>query len=226
MVQQQFLVKIESIKHITHDVLQIITEKPKQYDFTAGQATKVSINNNDWKDKKESFTFTSIPTNDFLEFTIKTYPLHNGVTNQFLKLKKDDELILHSVFGSISYKEEGLFIAGGAGITPFISIFRYLKSVKQIGNNKLIFANKTKSDIILEKELKSLLGDNFINILSDEDVDGYEYGQISEDFIKANINAVVINTVYICGPPPMMEAVEKQLVHLKIDERQIIKEVF
>jgi len=44
-----------------------------------------------------------------------------------LKLVKEDELILHDVFGAISYMGEGVFIAGGAGITPFISIFRYLK---------------------------------------------------------------------------------------------------
>jgi ferredoxin-NADP reductase len=225
MAQQKFLVKIKSIKHITHDVLQIVTEKPQQYNFTSGQATEVAINNTEWSDEKRPFTFTSIPTDDFLEFTIKTYPLHKGVTNHFLKLNKDDELILHEVFGAISYKEEGVFIAGGAGVTPFISIFRYLKSVKQIGSNKLIFANKTKSDIILEKEFKSLLGDNFINILSEEKVDGYAHGQISEDFLKAYINDSIKN-VYVCGPPPMMEAIEKQLIHLKIDKKHIIKEVF
>ena len=225
MAAQKFIVKIKSIKHITHDVLQIVTVKPKQYNFTSGQATELAINKTEWKDEKRPFTFTSLPTDDFLEFTIKTYPLHKGVTNELLKLKVDDELILHAVFGAIEYKEEGVFIAGGAGVTPFISIFRYLKSVKQIGSNKLIFANKTKGDIILEKEFNSLLGANFINILSDEKVEGYAHGQISEDFIKANYTSSTKN-VYVCGPPPMMEAIEKQLAHLKIDKKQIVKEVF
>jgi ferredoxin-NADP reductase len=225
MKSAKYIVRVKSIKHITPDVLQIVTEKPKQYNFTPGQATEVAINKTDWKDEKRPFTFTSLPADDFLEFTIKTYPEHKGVTNELLKLKVDDELILHAVFGAIEYKKEGIFIAGGAGVTPFISIFRYLKSVKQIGSNKLVFANKTKSDIILEKEFKSLLGANFINILSDEKADGYAHGQISEDFIKANFNRSTKN-VYVCGPPPMMEAIEKQLAHLKIDKKQIIKEVF
>ena len=56
------------------------------------------------------------------------------------------------------YKGEGVFIAGGAGITPFLSIFRYLNSKNEINNNILIFANKTKADIIHEEELKSLAG--------------------------------------------------------------------
>jgi predicted ferric reductase len=79
---KQHLVKIKSIKHITHDVLQIVTEKPKQYNFTPGQATEVSINKPDWKEKKNPFTFTCLPKDDFLEFNIKTYPAHKGVTNK------------------------------------------------------------------------------------------------------------------------------------------------
>jgi len=220
---KQHLVKIKSIKHITHDVLQIVTEKPKQYNFTPGQATEVSINKPDWKEKKNPFTFTCLPEDDFLEFNIKTYPAHKGVTNKLLTLKKDDELILHDVFGAISYKGEGVFIAGGAGITPFISIFRYLHSKNEIGDNKLIFANKKKEDIILSTEFKGLLGKNFINILSDEKVEGYAHGQITEDFLKAYINDTIKN-VYVCGPPPMMEAILKQLSNLRIDKKIITVE--
>lgn len=134
-------------------------------------------------------------------------------------------MVLHEVFGAIAYKGEGVFIAGGAGITPFISIFRYLQSKKEIGNNKLIFANKTKADIILEEEFKKLLGNNFINILSDEKVQGYASGKISEDFIKANSGGIN-QLFYVCGPPPMMSAVEKQLANLQISEESIIKEIF
>jgi len=184
------IVKIKSTELITHDVLKIITEKPPHYNFTPGQATEVSINKPEWKEKKNPFTFTCLPEDDFLEFNIKTYPEHKGVTNELLKLVKEDELILHDVFGAISYMGEGVFIAGGAGITPFISIFRYLKSKNVIGENKLIFANKTKKDIILEQEFKDLLGGNFINILSEEKADGYAYGQITEKFLKANMNVL------------------------------------
>ncbi len=222
---QQHIVKIRSIDKVTHDVLKIVTEKPKKYIFTSGQATEVSINKNGWKDKKNPFTFTCLPEDDYLEFTIKTYPSHKSVTNELLHLKINDELILHDVFGAISYKGEGVFIAGGAGVTPFISIFRYLESKKEIGNNKLIFANKKKNDIILEDEFKKLLGNNFINILSDEKVQGYANGQITQNFIKANSGGIN-KLFYLCGPPPMMEAIEKQLANLHVDKKSIIKEAF
>ncbi len=222
---EQYIVKIKSIEKITHDVLQIVTEKPAEYSFIPGQATEVSINNNEWKEEKRPFTFTCLPHNDYIEFTIKTYPPHKSVTNQLLQLKINDELILHEVFGDIAYKGEGVFIAGGAGVTPFISIFRHLQFTNEIGNNKLIFANKTKADIILEEEFKNLLGKNFINVLSDEKVDGYANGFITEDFLKTNI-ANFNKNFYVCGPPPMMEAIEKILVNLRVDEKLIIKEAF
>ena len=144
---EQHIVKIKSIDHITHDVLRIVTEKPQQYTFTPGQATEVSINKKGWQNEKRPFTFTSLPEDDYLEFTIKTYPSHKSMTNEILRLKKDNELLLHNVFGAINYKGEGIFIAGGAGVTPFISIFRYLHSQNEIGECKLIFANKTDMKI-------------------------------------------------------------------------------
>lgn len=222
---EQHIVQIKSIEKVTHDTLKIVTEKPQQYVFTPGQATEISINKNDWRDEKRPFTFTCLPDNDYLEFTIKTYPDHNGVTNKLLQLNKNDELILHEVFGAIAYKGEGVFIAGGAGVTPFISIFRFLQSKNEVGNNKLIFANKAKSDIILEQEFKNLLGKNFINILSDEKVNGYADGYITEKFLKANITDLK-KKFYLCGPEPMMEAVEKQLLNLGVEAKSIIKEEF
>jgi ferredoxin-NADP reductase len=118
---------------------------------------------------------------------------------------------------------ETVVIAGGAGVTPFICIFRDLHAKNKTGNNKLIFANKTIRDIILTDEFRKLLNKNFINILSDEKAAGYAYGQITEGFLKAHIGNAIKN-VYICGPLPMIDAVEKQLSNLGIGNSAIIKE--
>lgn len=218
-------VKIKVITKITHDVVRIVTEKPLHFTFTPGQAADVSLDKNGWRNQKRPFSFTSLPLNDHLEFTIKVYPSHLGVTNQLPTLQKDQELILHHVFGAIAYKGEGLFIAGGAGVTPFISIFRYLQSKSELGDNKLIFANKSIADIILEKEFGKMLDKNFINILSDERTSGYAHGQITEEFIRPHLPGSH-KPVYVCGPPPMMEAIEKQLERLGVDGKLIVKEAF
>jgi ferredoxin-NADP reductase len=166
-----------------------------------------------------------LPDDDYIEFTIKTYPNHDGVTKQLLAANVGDELLIHGVFGDITYKGNGIFIAGGAGVTPFIAILKQLEKENKIGDNKLIFGNKTKGDIILEARFQKLLGDNFINVLSEEDVAGYAHGHISAALIAAQI-ADPLSYFYLCGPDPMMLAVEKDLSSLGIADERIVKEAF
>jgi ferredoxin-NADP reductase len=221
---EEHIVKIISIEQLTHDVKRFQVEKPEVYSFIPGQATEVSINSPELKNEKRPFTFTCLNREPYLEFTIKIYPSHNGITNEIGKLNPGDELIIRDVWGAISYKGKGIFIAGGAGITPFISIFRDLRTKNEISGNTLIFANKTKADIILESELRDMLGNAFINILSDEKDNGYFHGMITGDFLKANIGDSNRN-FYLCGPPPMMDAVKEQLANLGVSENSITLEL-
>jgi ferredoxin-NADP reductase len=219
-------VKILSIENATHDVAHIITEKPKNLVFLPGQAVDVSINTPSWEDELRPFTFTSLPTDNHLEFFIKVYPEHKGVTAQIGKLKKNDLLSIGEVFGDIQYKNEGVFIAGGSGITPFIAILKDLKTKNKLGNNKLIFANKTYKDIIEREFFNDLLGENFINVLSEEKKDGCEFGYITKELIKSQIGNSKNSYFYLCGPPPMMDAVLKHLGDLGIEDSNVVKEPF
>lgn len=221
---ETYIVKIKSIEKVTHDVRRFVTDKPIGYHFTPGQATEITINKMGWLKEKRPFTFTSLPEDNYLEFTIKTYPERKGVTNELLSLKSGNELIVHDVWGAISYKTEGVFIAGGAGVTPFISIFRHLQSKNEMGHNVLIFANKTKADIILESEFKAMLDNAFINILSNEKTVEYYYGMINEEFLKSII-ADFNQQFYVCGPPPMMDAVLNQLGKLGVGKNAITVEI-
>ncbi|MCO5231703.1 MAG: FAD-binding oxidoreductase [Chitinophagales bacterium] len=217
-------VKIKEIKHLTHDVLKIVLEKPKGLNFTPGQAVDFAINDPKWEKEWRSFTFTSLPEDNDIEFNIKTYPTRNGVTNELLSKKVGDEILIGDVYGDIAYKGEGIYIAGGAGYTPFAAILKDLQKKGKLGNNKFIFANKTVSDIALKEEFENLLGKNFINVLSDEKVEGYEYGFVTAEIIKKQIENH--KYFYLCGPPPMMDAVGKHLTSLGIKDEFIVKEGF
>lgn len=212
---EKHVVKIKSLEKVTHDVLRVRTDKPLNYNFVPAQATEAAVNKDGWRDEKRPFTFTSLPEDNHLELTIKVYSSHNGVTCQILKCREGDELILHDVWGTIAYKGEGVFIAGGAGVTPFISIFKQLEKLHEIGNNKLIFANKTKADIILKDYFNKVLGRNFINILSNEMTQAYSHGRILKEFLSKHIDTTN-QKFYICGPEPMMDAIEEQLMDLQV----------
>jgi len=222
---EEHKVKILKIENVTHNVKRFTLTKPGAYEFTPGQATDVTIDLPAWNSKRNPFTFTSLNGWDALEFTIKIYEDHDGVTNQLGKLKDGDQLILHDVWGAIHYKGEGVFIAGGAGVTPFIAIFRQLYNDDNIGNNKLIFSNKTSLDIILKEEFEKMLGNNFINTLSEEDNPQYDHRKIDESYLKEKIENLD-QYFYICGPDAMVEDIHKGLLNLGVKEDKIVIEQF
>jgi ferredoxin-NADP reductase len=217
--------RIRNIEPVTHNVKRFTLERPQGIKFISGQAADISINKPGWDNEKRPFTFTSLPEWDVLEFTIKIYNDHHGVTEQLGMLKPGDEIIIHDVFGTILYKEEGTFIAGGAGITPFISIFRQLQKDNALGSNSLIFANQTTNDIILRDEFEKMLGDRFVNIIANEPAGRYHKGMITADFLKNTVKDLS-RYFYICGPDPMVEAIKKLLLGLGVTESKIVIEQF
>ena len=204
----EHIVRIIAIHDVTHNVKSFKLEKPANYVFTPGQATDVSINKNGWEKETRPFTFTCLNEDAYLEFTIKGYKDHNGVTNQLHQLKAGDELIIRDVWGAISYKGEGYFIAGGAGITPFIAILRQLKKDNKIQGNKLFFSNKTTADIILKDELLSMLGKDAIFLCTDQD-----NRHIDAAFLKKEVSDFTKH-FYVCGPDKMIADINKILTNM------------
>lgn len=221
-----YTLQILDLQSLTHDVKQFTLEKPDGYEFKPGQATEVAIDKDGWREEKRPFTFTSLNEDKHLEFTIKIYPEHDGVTEQIGMLKKGDSLIVDEPWGTIQYKGEGVFLAGGAGVTPFIAIFRDLHNKGDIGNNKLIFSNKTEKDIILYNEFEDILGDNFINVITDEEPEGdhiFLDGFIDKEFLEARIRDFD-QPFYVCGPGPFNESMMNYLKELGANPDELVFE--
>ncbi|TCC98687.1 FAD-binding oxidoreductase [Pedobacter hiemivivus] len=218
------VVKILNVEDATHNVKRFVIEKPPGLTYIPGQATDVSINRPGLRDELRPFNFTSLNEWDYLEFNIKIYKDHDGITEKLAQLKTGDELVIHDVFGTIHYKGPGVFIAGGAGITPFIAIFRQLRHDGLLAGNTLLFANYNETDIILKTELKYMLGENDIDILKaplDESVKGRI---IDRDLLKTYLGKKE-TYYYVCGPDPFTAAMVGYLEELGVEEGGIVIEV-
>ncbi len=215
--------KIKNIKSVTHNVKEYTLEKPVDFEFRPGEATEVSINKPKWKEQKRPFTFTSLPEDEFLQFVIKSYHDHDGVTHQLYNLMEGDELIIDDPWGAIEYKGEGTFIAGGAGITPFISILKQLEKDGDLENNSLIFSNKYGNDVIFESYFQDVLEDNFISTLTNQKVEGHDNERITLDFLNKHINNFT-QQFYICGPESMVTDIAKYLEVLGAEPSSIVFE--
>ncbi|MCH7227242.1 FAD-binding oxidoreductase [Haloferula sp. A504] len=216
-------VTIEEIESLTPDVGRFVTTKPENFEFKPGQATEVSIPKDHWKDEKRPFTFSSLPEDPKLEFTIKIYPERDGVTDRLAELEVGEELEIGDPWGAITYQGPGVFIAGGAGVTPFLAILRDLHHRGELDGNRLIFSNDTESDIILAGELKRLLGDRALFLVTDEKSATYPTRRIDKELLAEQIDDFE-QYFYVCGPPDMVEDVTTALRELGVEEERIVTE--
>lgn len=212
----QISVKILDTIPVTHNVRHYRLERPKGYGFSPGQATEVSIDRDGWQDKKRPFTFTCLPDAENLEFTIKSYFDHNGVTNELWSLGAGDKLILRDVWGTIQYRGPGTFIAGGAGVTPFIAILRHLNASGRIGGNRLIVSNRTEKDIILRDEFEAMGGLQTLWTVTNDQKSRLLQERIDIDFLRRHVGRFDQN-FYLCGPDPMVKELRGFLEELGAD---------
>lgn len=203
-------VKILKVEPVTHDVRRFTVEKPEGFRFEPGQATLVSINRPEWQQEKRPFTFTSLNEWPELEFTIKIYAERHGVTDQLGRLQAGDELIIRKAWGTIQYQGPGYFIAGGAGVTPFIAILRQLENDGRLAGNTLLFSNKTSRDIILRHEFEAMDGLACVFTVTHEPDPSLENRRIDRAFLEDKV-ADFEKHFYVCGPEQMVEDIKGHL---------------
>lgn len=216
--------ELKLIEAVTHDTHRLVFDRPDGFDFKPGQATDLTLQKEGWEDEPRPFTFTSLPGNTNLEFVIKSYPDHNGVTEQIAKMTAGERVIIDEPWGAITDKGPGTFIAGGAGVTPFIAILRSkLSGGGNLDGYRLILSNSQQKDIILREEFDAMPGLSVDFLLSDEDVKGIHHGQVDGDFLDQKLDDIS-GTFYLCGPPPMEEAVSKLLKERGVTSDRLVME--
>jgi ferredoxin-NADP reductase len=203
-------VKILHKENLNHNVIQFRFEKPKGFAFVAGQATELSIDE-PRQLGPNPFTFTCLNSKPYLELTIKIYSEHNGMTAALAKKQLGDSVIITDAWDTFINKGPGVFIAGGAGITPFLAILRQLKVDKNVGNSYLFFSNKTTKDIFLKDELTEILGKRYVNVLTQDPNAKKE--RIDEPFLRSYISNFN-QPFYLCGPPGFAESIQSDLTKL------------
>lgn len=206
----------------TSDVKTFRLSRPKGFVFTPGQFCKVGID----EDECKPFTMSSSPlSEDYIDFTIK---LMTNVTKKLFSLNVGDKVCVSEPRSTKmdfddTVTDNVVFIAGGSGITPFITAMRY--AVEKNLSNKMIlfFGNRTQADIIYKEELLELGSkDNIdvVNVLSEEEWDG-ETGHINSDIIKKYVDVSKKYIWYLCGPPGMVDTITEQLIEIGIPESDL-----
>ncbi|ETA52852.1 FAD-binding oxidoreductase [Ponticoccus alexandrii] len=221
-----YRITLKSTEPVTHDTHRLTFEKPEAFDFTPGQATDFALDRDGWREERRPFTFTSLPGDDHLEFTIKSYPDHDGVTKRIGQMTPGDTALIADPWGAIEDKGDGVFIAGGAGVTPFIAILRNkLAKMGSLQGNTLVFSNTTDRDIILRQEFEAMPGLNCYWTVTDQPGSPLAHGQIDAELLSTLV-VPGRDTCYICGPDPMIGAMQKALDAVGVPKARVVTEDF
>ncbi|OWY07966.1 flavodoxin reductase [Thioclava sp. F42-5] len=218
--------ELQSISPVTHDTHHLVFPRPDGFDFDPGQAVELNLTREGWTDEKRPFTFTNPVDGDTLEFVIKSYPDHGGVTEQIATLKPGEAVEVSDPWGAIKDKGPGTFIAGGAGVTPFISILRArLAREGSLEGCRLIFSNKTEDDIILRDEFEAMSGLETVWTVTKQDDPGagVQTAKIDRGFLAPYVEKES-GKFYVCGPHEMVDELEATLKELGVSQDRIVRE--
>jgi len=218
------VVSILLSEFVTHDVKRFIVSKPENFQYQPGQGVEMFINQPQWKEEEgRPFTPTSLTDALVLEFTIKRYPDHQGVTDKLHTLGAGEGLLMTDPFGTITYKGPGVFIAAGAGLTPFLSILRDVARSGPLADHHLLYSNKTAADIICEKELRHYFGERAVFTLTREQNENYYHGRIDKAFLERHVRSLDQH-FYVCGPDEFVEDINGALEELGVSAELLIFE--
>ena len=195
--------------------------------FRAGQFITLSCKVND-SFLSRPYSIASSPK-DALKGIIEVIVQKKGIFTEYLinEAQIGTELSVGEPSGDFYHddlrdRDHILAIAGGSGITPFISMLKAIKEGSEDFRLTLIYGVRTKDQILFDPEEYKDDRIRIIPVLSDEEAEGYRHGFITADILKGFIDD---NTsVFMCGPDAMYSFVGEQLEELGFDKTRIRQE--
>lgn len=206
------------------------------FSYLPGQFLSITVLANG-KAEKRSYTIASSPTqNDYAEITVK-HKEGTGVSDiLFNHVQEGDLLDFSGPSGAFTFTGREckciLLIGAGVGITPLMSVLRYLTDRSWPGDIYLLYGNSTPKDIIFKEEFEYLMRRHanlhvVFTVSNPEGTDwGGPTGHIDKEFIARSVPDITSRYVHICGPVPMMEAVKKIMAELGVPKDRIKIEAF
>jgi hypothetical protein len=213
---------LQDIEPVTHDTHHLSFARPEGFGFEPGQAVELALIQDGWKDEGRPFTMVSQPDAPNLDFVIKSYPDHNGVTARIPSLGKGDQVSCDGPFGAITDHGPGLFLAAGAGVTPFISILKK-HDREGVTGDTLILSNKTDKDIILKDTWDSLSGVTPVYVATDQPDTAHRSGKLDKTALQ-DLVSDLDQPFYLCGPQGFVDAMRDTLKEIGVAGDRLIIE--
>jgi propane monooxygenase reductase subunit len=218
--------RVEAIEPLTRDIRRLVLHiEEGEMPFHCGQYVDIRIPGTE---EYRSFSMANVPSEDGrLEFMIKLYP--GGHFSGLLTdggLQAGDELEVRGPYGVFTLREADrplLFIGGGAGMAPILSLLRSMAD-RGVGRPAVYYYGaRQEEDLFHLEELQGLAsalpGFRFVPALSHAEWDG-ETGLITDVVDRCEVDLAEVDA-YLCGPPPMVDAATELLLRRGVPEGRV-----
>lgn len=208
---------VEIVEH-THDIvgLKLRPTDPAGFEFKSGQYAELDVPDSD---DRRSFSMATTPGTDHLEFLIKKYP--GGRFSTLLEggISVGDTIGVHGPYGNFTLKAGHVLpivlMAGGAGMAPVLGLLRHLSETGDTRQVRFYYGARTARDLFYLDQIRELgekLPDfEFVVALSESSEGAGELGVTYADGVVTKVveerePELHRTELYMCGPPPMVDA--------------------
>lgn len=202
---------VAAVERESHDTVSLYFDGPVP-SFDPGQFMIVNLEKQQGGySESHPYTISSAPEDDRLRLSAKAI---GDFSSSVADVTPGSKALIEAPYGAFSYRtvpgQSLVFIAGGIGITPFLSQLRALRARGESRRVRLIWGNKTQEDIAFRDELQAaereLPDFSLVHVLSHEEWDG-ETGFVDAELIRKYVDDVETAEFFVCGPPVMMKMV-------------------
>lgn len=209
---------VEAVEALTHDITRLVLHAPG-FAFTPGQFVDLHVPGSDPLVKR-SFSMANLPGEDRIELMIKRYP--GGRLSGMLEgqIKPGDTIGYTGPYGSLRVRDTEdpiLMLAGGSGMAPVLSLLRELARTGCERPVRFFYGARTDDDLFHLDEIAAL----------GAQLDDFAFTPVTGRFVHEVVDEHLAGhdgpppVVYMCGPPPMVEAAEEMLEARGVPEGQI-----
>lgn len=208
------------------------------FDFLPGQFLQVEVEPTPGSSTKRSYTIASAPTRTgYVELTVKREP--QGAVSAYLHdhVAAGVRLKVAGPYGAFTFSgsdaDSIVLIAGGVGVTPMMSVLRYLTDLVWPGEIFFIYSARSTDEMLFREELEQLERRHAnLSVLctAETRTPGTSWlgpeGRLTRELLQAAVPDLGRRRVHLCGPPAMMAAMKGVLQDLGVPPEQLRTEAF
>jgi ferredoxin-NADP reductase/ferredoxin len=219
---------VEAVEPLTHDITRLVLRvlTPEDFSFLPGQYIDLWVPGVEDGSARRSFSLANLPGDGRIELMIKRYP--GGRLSGMLDshIQAGLEMRFTGPYGVFHLRRADrpiLMIAGGSGMAPILSVLRQLAAEGCRRPVRFFYGARSDRDLFHMEEIAAL-GKQLEDFRFEPVVGGFVHERVDEFLRRGELAQP---DVYMCGPPPMLEAAEPMLIDAHgIDEQRIFQDKF